>query len=117
MSCEYGGERLNSSVLLVFLMDRIVALVFAVITAILHGESLMYVALLWRYVAVSVFNVSASACQYEMLKYLNFPVQILGESFKMMSVMVWGMAVDGKHCTCIKWTIAIAILMALFVNS
>ena len=90
MSCEYGGERLSSSVFL-FVMDRIGALVFAVITAVLHGESLMYVALLWRYVAVSVFNVSASACQYEMLKYLSFPVQILGESFKMMSVMVWGM--------------------------
>ena len=50
MSCEYGGQRFSSSVFLVFLMDRIVALVFAVITAILHGESLRYVAPLWRYV-------------------------------------------------------------------
>jgi len=113
MSCEYGGERFSSSVFLV-LMNRLVALVFAVITAILHGESLRNVAPLWKYVAVSVSNVYASACQYEALKYVSFPVQILGKSFKMMPVMVWGMAVGGKHYTCIDWAIAVAISGGVF---
>ena len=80
----------------------------------LSGESLRNVAPLWKYVAVSVSNVYASACQYEALKYVSFPVQILGKSFKMMPVMVWGMAVGGKHYTCIDWAIAVAISGGVF---
>ena len=49
-------------------------------------ESLSNVAPLWRYVAVSVFNVSANTYRFEMIKYVGFPAQILGESFRMMPV-------------------------------
>jgi len=108
MSGEYDGERFGTSVFLVF-MNRMVAVLFALCMAMVKGESLWNVAPLWKYVAVSVSNVYASACQYEALKYVSFPVQMLGKSFKMMPVMVWGMAVGGKRYKLIDWVIAAAV--------
>ena len=35
----------------------------------------------------------AGTCQHEALKRDSFPRQMLGRSFKMLPVMVWGMAV------------------------
>ena len=71
---------------------------------------------------VSLSNVIASTCQYEALKHVSFVVQLhggikyishvlsslsaayhsvhhrmLGKSFKMMPVMLWGMAMSGKR--------------------
>jgi len=108
MSGEYDGERFGTSVFLVF-MNRMVAVVFALCMAVAKGESLWNVAPLWKYVAVSVSNVYASACQYEALKYVSFPVQMLGKSFKMMPVMVWGMAVGGKSYKLMDWCVAAAV--------
>merc|ERR1719242_2161648 len=64
---------------------------------------------LWKYLAISLSNVGASFCQYEALKYVSFPVQILGKSFKMMPVMVWGMIVSGKRYGVSDWLIAAAV--------
>merc|ERR1712048_1247046 len=74
-----------------------------------QGESLKNRAPLWKYLAISFSNVYASACQYEALKYVSFPVQMLGKSFKMMPVMVWGMAVSGKSFSLTDWMIAFAV--------
>jgi adenosine 3'-phospho 5'-phosphosulfate transporter B2 len=38
----------------------------------------------------------ATFCQYEALKYVSFPVQTLGKCAKMIPVMLWGAAVNGK---------------------
>jgi len=43
------------------------------------------------------------------LRYVSFPVQMLGKSFKMMPVMVWGMIVSGKRYSPEDWTIAIMV--------
>merc|ERR1719183_1281481 len=64
---------------------------------------------LWKYLAISFSNVYASTCQYEALKYVSFPVQMLGKSFKMMPVMIWGMAVSGKRFSVTDWMIAFAV--------
>ena len=37
-----------------------------------------------RYAAVSISNVAATTCQYEALKFVSFPVQMLGKSSKMV---------------------------------
>eukprot|EP00450_Noctiluca_scintillans_P040043 CAMPEP_0194477246 /NCGR_PEP_ID=MMETSP0253-20130528/1026_1 /TAXON_ID=2966 /ORGANISM="Noctiluca scintillans" /LENGTH=120 /DNA_ID=CAMNT_0039316195 /DNA_START=59 /DNA_END=418 /DNA_ORIENTATION=+ len=86
MSGDYDGERFGTSVFLVF-FNRVVAVIFAICMALVKGESLWNVAPLWKYVAISISNVYASTCQYEALKYVSFPVQMLGKSFKMMPVM------------------------------
>ena len=51
-----------------------------------------------RFVAYvfAVYKVaSEGACQYEAFRYTSFHVQMLGKSFRMMRVMVWGMIVPG----------------------
>merc|ERR1719413_123899 len=84
------------SVFLVF-CNRAVAVVFAVVMAAIKGESFKNSAPLWKYLAISFSNVYASACQYEALKYVSFPVQ------------VWGMAVSGKRFSLSDWLIAFAV--------
>merc|ERR1719284_405587 len=112
MSQPYGHGKeavlFTDSVFLVF-MNRSVAVVFAIVMALAKGESLVNSAPLWKYLAISFSNVYASACQYEALKYVSFPVQMLGKSFKMMPVMLWGMAVSGKRFSLSDWLIAFAV--------
>merc|ERR550514_1926212 len=110
MSLPYGNPpvKFTDSVFLVF-CNRVVAVVFALFMAIKNGESLRNHAPLWKYLAISFSNVYASTCQYEALKYVSFPVQMLGKSFKMMPVMLWGMAVSGKTYSWTDWAVAFAV--------
>jgi len=110
ITIPYGTPplRFTDSVFLVF-CNRFVAVVFALCMVAGKGESFANSAPLWKYLAVSFSNVYASTCQYEALKYVSFPVQMLGKSFKMMPVMVWGMIVSGKRYGATDWLIAGAV--------
>eukprot|EP00403_Amphidinium_massartii_P030318 CAMPEP_0178406512 /NCGR_PEP_ID=MMETSP0689_2-20121128/18949_1 /TAXON_ID=160604 /ORGANISM="Amphidinium massartii, Strain CS-259" /LENGTH=346 /DNA_ID=CAMNT_0020027553 /DNA_START=135 /DNA_END=1175 /DNA_ORIENTATION=+ len=111
MTVPYGGPRgpkFGDAVFLVF-CNRLVAVAFACSMVVAKGESMVNAAPLWKYVAVSLSNVFASTCQYEALKYVSFPVQMLGKSFKMMPVMLWGMLVSGKRYSVNDWLIAAAV--------
>jgi adenosine 3'-phospho 5'-phosphosulfate transporter B2 len=98
----------TDSVFMVFL-NRCVAVVFATVMVLVNRESLWNAAPLWKYLAISASNVYASTAQYEALKYVSFPVQMLGKSFKMMPVMLWGMAVSGKRYSLTDWLVAAAV--------
>merc|ERR1712187_855134 len=110
MTQAYGSPpvQFTDSVFLVF-MNRSVAVMFALVMIGIKGESYMNSAPLWKYLAISFSNVYASTCQYEALKYVSFPVQMLGKSFKMMPVMLWGMVVSGKRYGLVDWCIALAV--------
>eukprot|EP00913_Durusdinium_trenchii_P014455 g13559.t1 len=94
MSEPYDNEIFRTSVFLVF-MNRVAAILFALLMVAIQGESYKASVPLWKYLAVSLSNVAATWCQYEALKYVTFPVQMLGKSFKMMPVMVWGILISG----------------------
>merc|ERR1719324_1860236 len=110
MSIPYGTppQNFTDSVFLVF-CNRVVAVLFAMVMVGAKGEDYKNHAPLWKYLAISFSNVYASTCQYEALKYVSFPVQMLGKSFKMMPVMLWGMAVSGKRFSVTDWMIAFAV--------
>merc|ERR1719174_2828385 len=110
MSMPYGNPPVffRDSVFLVF-CNRVVAVIFALCMVVGKGEAVLNSAPLWKYLAISFSNVYASTCQYEALKYVSFPVQMLGKSFKMMPVMVWGMLVAGKSYGATDWLIAAAV--------
>merc|ERR1719231_1486159 len=112
MSQPYGhgkkAELFTDSVFLVF-CNRAVAVAFAICMVAAKSENVVNSAPLWKYLAVSFSNVYASTCQYEALKYVSFPVQMLGKSFKMMPVMVWGIIVCGKRYSLLDWMIAGAV--------
>jgi adenosine 3'-phospho 5'-phosphosulfate transporter B2 len=108
MSVPYDGEYFTVSVFLVF-CNRIVAIVFALCMIAIKQEDLANAAPFWKYLAISFSSVAASTCQYEALKYVSFPVQMLGKSFKMMPVMLWGMAISGKQYSLQDWLVAAAV--------
>jgi adenosine 3'-phospho 5'-phosphosulfate transporter B2 len=110
MSMPYGEPplRFQDSIFLVFL-NRAVAVLFAMAMVFGKGESWRNAAPLWKYLAISFSNVYASSCQYEALKYVSFPVQMLGKSFKMAPVMLWGIAVSGKQYKLADWLVAAAV--------
>merc|ERR1719221_2570604 len=105
MQGSYDGELFKYTVFLVCL-NRLGAVIFAICMARINGENLRNNAPLWKYGAISFSNVYASTCQYEALKYVSFAVQMLGKSFKMMPVMVWGMAISGKRYKLQDWLVA-----------
>mmetsp|Transcript_39709 Transcript_39709/g.86560 ORF Transcript_39709/g.86560 Transcript_39709/m.86560 type:complete len:380 (+) Transcript_39709:73-1212(+) len=108
MTEPYGDEDFTVSVFLVF-CNRVAAVIFAFGMALGHRESFANKAPLWKYLIVSLSNVYASTCQYEALKYVSFAVQMLGKSFKMMPVMVWGMAISGKSYSLRDWCVALFV--------
>jgi len=108
MQIPYGGTVFQYSVFLVF-ANRMAAVVFSIVMACVNKEPLANSAPLWKYLIISFSNVYASTCQYEALKYVSFAVQMLGKSFKMLPVMVWGMAISGKRYSALDWGVAIAV--------
>mmetsp|Transcript_106254 Transcript_106254/g.277482 ORF Transcript_106254/g.277482 Transcript_106254/m.277482 type:complete len:352 (+) Transcript_106254:81-1136(+) len=111
MSEPYGGasgELFKVSVFLV-LCNRIVAVSFAAAMMVTKGEDKKNMAPLWKYLAISLSNVGATWCQYEALKYVSFPVQMLGKSFKMMPVMIWGIIISQKSYGWRDWAVAAAV--------
>lgn len=108
MTVPYGTDLFTVSVFLVF-CNRAVAILFASGMIWQKDESIACVAPFWKYLAVSLSNVAASTCQYEALRYVSFPVQMLGKSFKMMPVMVWGLMIANKRYACMDWMVALAV--------
>jgi adenosine 3'-phospho 5'-phosphosulfate transporter B2 len=108
MSVPYGGELFKVSIFLV-LCNRAFAILFASSMVAVNQESPVNKAPLWKYFAISLSNVAATTCQYEALKWVSFPVQMLGKSFKMMPVMVWGILISQKQYTLTDWAVAAAV--------
>jgi len=114
MTVPYGktdtfeGEMFKASLFLVF-ANRIVAIVYGCGMTWLKGEEFGPKAPLWKYLAISFSNVAATYCQYEALKWVSFPVQMLGKSFKMMPVMVWSIIISGKKYGIKDWLIAAGV--------
>merc|ERR1719217_1431919 len=95
--------------LFLVLANRLCAIVFASTMCIAGGEDMWPKVPIWKYLAISFSNVGATTCQYEALKWVSFPVQMLGKSFKMMPVMIWGIIISGKSYGMKDWLIALAI--------
>jgi len=114
MDTPYGTDAdgnnvyFEESTFLVF-SNRVFAAVVAVIIVIYRGESLKNTAPLHKYLGVSVSNFSATWCQYEALKYVNFPTQTLGKCGKMLPVMIVGTITGGKKYGVKEYMIAVSI--------
>merc|ERR1719506_2419403 len=86
--------------------NRVVNVLYASTMIGINNENFQAKAPMWKYLVISISNVLATTCQYEALKYVSFPVQMLGKSFKMMPVMLWGIAISGKKHNCLDWAVA-----------
>lgn len=111
---DIGGNStfFRASVFLV-LCNRLVAIVYAMGMVAVKGESYRTAAPLWKYFAISMSNVAATTMQYEALKFVSFPVQMLGKSFKMMPVMIWSIIISGKTYKLPDWFIAAMVTLGV----
>jgi len=112
MTLPYGGELFKVSTYLVF-CNRVVNCAYASTMMAINQEGIVNKAPLWKYMVISLSNVAATTCQYEALKYVSFPVQMLGKSFKMMPVMIWGIIISRKEYGVLDWGIAACVTLGV----
>ena len=74
---------------------------------------------LWEYSFPSVANMLSSWCQYEALKYVSFPTQMLTKAFKLVPVMLMGKFLHNKKYDSYEYVSAttIGIGAYLFISS
>lgn len=72
-----------------------------------------------KYLFSSLSNILSSWCQYEALKYVSFPTQVLGKASKMIPVMLMGKIVSKKTYHYYEYFIAgmISVGVSLFLLS
>mmetsp|Transcript_95924 Transcript_95924/g.271527 ORF Transcript_95924/g.271527 Transcript_95924/m.271527 type:complete len:347 (-) Transcript_95924:38-1078(-) len=104
----YGGEFFKFSLLLVF-WNRVIAVACSAVMMAVHRDRILWTPPLWKYVAISASNVVATSCQYEALKFITFPLLMIGKSFKMIPVMLWCIVLFRRRYKLLDWVTSIAI--------
>eukprot|EP01035_Chromulina_nebulosa_P021057 gene21057-27286_t len=121
MTKEYSLGRFKSAAFCVF-MNRFLALFVAL--AIVFGKRLaqsrpLKEAPYYYYAPSSLSNSISSWAQYEALKYVSFPTQVLSKSCKIIPVMLVGMLVNRKSYPSSEYLEAVLITfgVAMFTFS
>jgi len=111
MTQSYGPDKemFTESQFLVF-VNRILAFVVAILITRLTQQP-RHIAPLYKYSFTSLSNVMSSWFQYEALKYVSFPTQVLAKASKVIPVMLMGKVVQGK--TYPNWEYGIAVGLSL----
>lgn len=119
MAFEYGktettpGERFQNSQFLVF-MNRILAFIVAVIYVVCTRQP-KHTAPLYKYSYSSFSNIMSSWFQYEALKYISFPVQVLAKASKVIPVMLMGKIVSKRTYQWHEYITALFISMGVAI--
>ncbi|XP_077341531.1 adenosine 3'-phospho 5'-phosphosulfate transporter 1 isoform X3 [Lithobates pipiens] len=106
------GEKFRDSQFLVF-MNRILALTVAGIYCALTKQP-RHGAPMYKYSFASLSNVLSSWCQYEALKFISFPTQVLAKASKVIPVMLMGKLVSHKSYE--YWEYFTAVLISIGVS-
>ena len=105
------GELFRSSKFLVF-ANRILALFAAWAMMCYTGEPVARCANgapLYKFSYSSVSNIMSSVCQYEALKFVSFPTQVLAKSCKMVPTMLMGYVVSRRVHACFEYVVAMGV--------
>ena len=121
MTQSYGrsqnAEQFKESEFLVF-MNRFSAMVLSGLWILIrkHGR---HGAPFYKFSFSSMSNILSSWCQYEALKYVSFPTQVLGKASKLIPVMLMGKIVSNKSYQYYEYIIAsmISFGVSLFLLS
>jgi hypothetical protein len=101
----------TNSQYLVF-VNRVLALVAAIVVIQLTRQPRTGVPL-YSYSFASMSNVMSSWCQYEALRYVSFPTQVLAKSSKIIPVMIMGKFVQNKTYPAYEYYCAIILSMGV----
>lgn len=94
MTRTYDDEKFTNSQFLVF-VNRILALVVAGLYITFTSQP-RHAAPLYKYSYSSISNTFSSWCQYEALKFVSFPTQVLAKASKVIPVMLMGKIVSNR---------------------
>lgn len=94
MTKEYDGEKFTNSQFLVF-VNRILAVVIAGLYISTTNQR-RHKAPFYKYSFSSISNTLSSWCQYEALKFVSFPTQVLSKASKVIPVMLMGKVVSNR---------------------
>jgi len=106
-------EHFSNSLFLEF-MNRILALIFAVVILLVRRQP-SHTAPMYKYSYNALSNVMSSWCQYEALKYISFPVQVLAKAAKVIPVMLMGRVVSRQTYSLLEYITAAMISIGLFM--
>lgn len=114
---EDGGQRFGDSQFLVF-VNRVLAFTLSGLY-LLFSQQPRHVAPVYKYSYCSFSNIMSSWCQYEALKFVAFPTQVLAKASKVIPVMLMGKLVSRKSYEWHEYLLALAISlgMGLFLLS
>lgn len=112
MSVPYGTDFFQASTFLV-LLTRIITMLVSFTTILVKGEPVRNQAPFWQYFVVALSNVGSTSCSFEALKHISFPTQVLGKSFKMVPVMLWGVLLSRKRYSKMDWIVAMTVTVGV----
>ncbi|ESO85376.1 hypothetical protein LOTGIDRAFT_183773, partial [Lottia gigantea] len=125
MKHQYGetatdkGELFTNSQFLVF-VNRILALAISGIVLLLRRQP-RHTAPLYKYSYCSMSNIMSSWFQYEALKFVSFPTQVLAKASKVIPVMLMGKVVSKKTYEYYEYItalmISVGVSLFLLTNS
>ena len=99
--------KFQNSQFLVF-VNRVLALTVALIY-IVSTRQPRHTAPLYKYSYSSFSNIMSSWCQYEALKFVSFPTQVLCKASKIIPVMIMGKIVSKKTYPYYEYVVAILL--------
>ena len=109
----YDGDFFEYSYGLVFL-NRLGGLVLS--SCLMSYYKVQWVSSpLWEYSFPAVANMLSSWCQYEALKYVSFPTQMLAKAFKVVPVMLMGKFMNNKSYEAYEYISAAAVGFGLYI--
>jgi len=103
--------KFSDSQFLVF-VNRILAFTLALLV-ILWRKQPRHKAPLYKYSFCSFSNIMSSWCQYEALKYVSFPTQVLAKASKVIPVMLMGKLVWNKKFEYYEYVVAVLISVGM----
>lgn len=115
MTQSYDGSYFTDSQFLVF-VNRILALVVSGLY-IAFTQQPQHRTPLYKYSYSSISNTLSSWCQYEALKYVSFPTQVLAKASKVIPVMLMGKVVSNRTYNWQEYSTAtlLSVGVALFL--
>ncbi|XP_003742353.1 adenosine 3'-phospho 5'-phosphosulfate transporter 1 [Galendromus occidentalis] len=112
------GESFRDSQFLVF-VNRVLAFAFAALYLAVSSDQSPHNAPFYKYFYCSFSNILSSWFQYEALKFVSFPTQVLAKASKIIPVMLMGKVVSRKSYQGHEYFVALMISlgMSLFLWS
>jgi len=116
MTREYedsaGNTKKYTDAQFLVFVNRILAFAVA-LTAIMLRRQPRHKAPLFKYSYCSFSNIMSSWCQYEALKYVSFPTQVLAKATKIIPVMLMGKLVSNKTYERYEYLVAVLISLGM----